>query len=232
MNSYALILAGGSGSRMQTETPKSFIKINGLFIFEYSLLAFAKNPHISHVILVVPQNFLALTKKHIQNTPCPKIHSIIAGGKNRFQSSALGISQIKEKEAFIMIHDAARPLIRQTIINKNWNALQKFEAVNTLIPLKDSIVQLGDSKEITSLNRHQFQLVQTPQSFKLSCIKKAQTKAEQDSLDSITDDFALVSHYKTGTYTSVEGEQDNFKITHPIDLKIFEFILSQKAAKT
>ncbi|NOR87396.1 MAG: NTP transferase domain-containing protein [Bacteroidales bacterium] len=217
---YALILAGGSGSRLQNPIPKVFLKINKLYILEYSLIGFSNAANIDHIILVVPQDYLQQTQDLVQTKNYTKVVWICQGGNSRFESSMIAVNAIKESEANVLIHDAARPFISETIINKCISALKNDDAVNVLTPLSDSLVQLNPPNTITTIDRSQYRQVQTPQGFRLSSIKKAQQLALKQHQQEITDDFSLVLQYKTGSTTWIEGNRLNFKITMEEDLEL------------
>jgi len=225
MKTYALILAGGSGQRMKEEIPKAFINLNGKKLIEYSIGKFSKHPGIHHIILVVPENYLSLSNSLIKTNNYSKVQLVIKGGKSRFQSSVNGINAINEEEANVLIHDAARPFLSAEIISNCIHQLNDFDALNLLSPVSDTIVKIDQEHVIGILNRESIRLAQTPQSFKLSTIKKAHQQALKEISDDITDDFNLVLKYKTGSSSWVEGNRMNFKITYPEDLEIAERLI-------
>jgi len=218
MKKYALILAGGSGKRIQRTTAKAFLTINNLLLFEYSLLQFISTKEIDAIILVVPEEYLSVSKKLIHKKKYSKVTKVLVGGASRFESSFIGLSSIEETDAQVLIHDAARPFINNTTINNCIKALDKYDAVNILSPINDSIVEIKGQHIIGVADRTKFRQVQTPQGFTLTAIKKAQNLAIRDKLENITDDFNLVLKYKTGTSTWIEGSRNNIKITYPDDI--------------
>lgn len=225
MKNYALILAGGSGQRMKEETPKAFIILHGKQLIEYSIEEFSKHPDIHHIILVVPEDYISSSNTLIKDGKYSKLQIIIKGGATRFESCKNGIEAIRESEAKVLIHDAARPFLNAEIISNSIHKLEDFDALNLLSPVSDTIVKVDDDKIIGNLNREQIRLAQTPQSFKLSCIKKTHQQALKDDLKDITDDFNLVLKYQTGSCSWVEGNRMNFKITYPEDLRMAEKLM-------
>jgi len=215
---YAIILAAGSGSRTKEFTPKAFLKIKDLFILEYSILQFITNPDIDHIILVVPKAYQALTKELIQNKKYIKVKQILSGGANRFKSSGIGLAIINEPNDRVLIHDAARPFITKTIIDDCMKALDKSDAVNTLSPISDTLVEFKDGEIIGIVNRDKLRRSQTPQGFLVSAIKEAHQMAEESNFEDITDDFNLVLKFKTGNTSWINGSRYNIKITYAEDL--------------
>jgi len=222
MKNFAVLLAGGSGKRTEKDTPKAFLKINDLYLLEYSLLEFSKSRNIDHIILVVPEEYLGLTTKIIQDKQYSKVMHIISGGNSRFESSYRGIKKIEAQEAQVLIHDTARPFVSQEIINSCIKKLQNFDAVNTLAPLSDSLVLMKDKQISQTLDRNAYRQVQTPQAFRLTSILKAHEQALINGDQDITDDYQLVLKYQTGRCSWIDGDSMNFKITYAADLNMAE----------
>ena len=218
MKNYAIILAGGSGNRMKMETPKAFIKIKEKFLIEYCIQAFSENKQIDHIILVVPGEYIKPTEEAIK-TKYTKVISVQQGGASRYESSKIGVGQVNEEQAKILIHDAARPFVTQNIINDSVSALDHFDAINPLAPISDTLVRLENNQVAGNLDRNKIRQAQTPQSFKLKTISIAHKKAEQEN-EEITDDYNLVLKYKCGSASWIEGSKLNFKVTYPDDLEL------------
>lgn len=225
MKNYALILAGGSGNRMQEETPKAFLEINQKYLIEYSILKFSEHPQIDHIILVVPKDYLKITEELVRNKKYQKVSVVKRGGKSRFESSRIAVNAIEEEQAKVLIHDAARPFLTHKIISDCLVSLEQFEALNLLSPISDTLIQLQDNQIIGNVDRTLYRQAQTPQSFQLEAIKAAHQKVLSDDVESITDDFNLVLKYNTGTHSWVEGNRMNFKITYPEDLELARLLL-------
>lgn len=224
LRNIAIILAGGLGNRMQLETPKAFVKIGGYYLMEYSIKIFQECKSIDEIILVVPNEYQTLSEELIQ-PKYNKVSKIRTGGKTRFESSNIGVYLVDEKEAKVLIHDAARPFITEDIILNSLSALEQFDAINLLSPISDTVVELRNKQIFRMLDRDLIRASQTPQSFKLSTIRLAHEMAKNTPADKITDDFGLVLKYKCGTQSWIEGDKLNFKITYPQDLIIAEKLL-------
>ena len=211
----AIILAAGQSSRLNTNTPKPFLKINGKRILDYSIKIFEN--HVDEIIIVVPHKW----EQDIQNEH-PK-HFVIIGGKTRKESSYQGLINCNKKTSKVLIHDAARPFVKNQIIIDCIDKLNEFDAVTTAIKPVDTIATIAENSINNVLIRESCRLEQTPQAFKLDCILKAHKTISTTA----TDDIYLA--YKMGVKCGiVDGCYSNFKITNDIDLSLTEIILNKK----
>lgn len=223
MKYYAIIVAGGSGNRMQTETPKQFLLLNNLPVLMHTITAFSQSIHKPQILVVLNiqqhQYWANLCKKHNFIIP----HSIIEGGSERYYSVKNALNKIDE-DGIVAIHDAVRPLISKKLIDACFEAaFASGNAVAAIHPT-DSLRQVkGNTTE--SVDRNNYYLVQTPQTFNLSLIKKAYNHPYEKSF---TDD-AGVAEYDGNYINLIEGERNNFKITYPIDLEIAEMLINKNA---
>ncbi|MCK5774874.1 MAG: 2-C-methyl-D-erythritol 4-phosphate cytidylyltransferase [Bacteroidales bacterium] len=220
LKNYALILAAGTGSRIMKSTPKAFLKLNNLYVLEYSILVFSSVKDIDHIILVVPKAFIEITKQFIRDKKYSKVIKVINGGESRFESSKIGISSISDLNAKVLIHDAARPFVSEKIIKDCLLKLQSNEAVNVMTPITDTVVRIDEDEITETVDRALYRQTQTPQGFDLNCIKEAHKQAEKHLHKEITDDFGLVLRYKTGRCDWVNGDSMNFKITYNDDFEL------------
>ncbi len=225
MKTYAIILAGGSGQRLQAEVPKAFVKIHGRTIMEHSILPFQKCDAVDGIVLVVPQNYVEACK--LWQKDYHKIISVVAGGATRYHSSMQGLAQVPRARDKVLVHDAARPFVDEASIKACIAALDRYDAVNLLSPVSNSMVSMKEGKIEHAVDRNNFRQVLTPQAFIKECLDTAHLQAVNLPLESITDDFNLVLYFNTGTSTWVQGNTNNIKITYPHDLQIAECILSK-----
>lgn len=217
---YAIIVAGGSGSRMNSDIPKQFLQLKGKPILMHTIDSFYKNKYQPNIILVLAEADIDLWKKLTAQHKFKTPHQIVCGGSQRFYSVKNGLALVKEENAIIAIHDAVRPLVSQeTISNCFNNALLNGNAI-AAVASKDSVRSLQNNKS-TALNRSEIYLVQTPQTFKCHQLKKAY----QQNFDSFfTDDASVVE--KAGFPINLErGDEFNFKITFKEDLILAEALL-------
>lgn len=222
MNRYAVIVAGGSGSRMGTETPKQFLPIGNAPILMHTIKRFFTSNELVNIILVLPMEQIdrwhQLCEKYSFSIP----HLIVPGGKNRFQSVRNGLNSIGVNEGLVAIHDGVRPFISKRIIEETFAVAEKTGNAIAAVELKDSI-RLIDKKGNKTVQREDYRIIQTPQSFKISQIRDAFHKAENDQF---TDD-ASVAEAAGYAIELVEGSYENIKITTPEDLAMAEAILKK-----
>lgn len=221
---YAIILAGGSGKRLQSSVPKAFVMVHNKSIIEHSIMPFQLSSAIHHIILVVPADYVDSCMAWIPKYS--KICKVVAGGCTRYHSSQNGLVQVPNMQDKVLIHDAARPFVDADSIAKCVDALDKYEAVNLLSPVSNSMVSMQNNRIQHAVDREAFRQVLTPQAFIKKCLHQAHQKASALPQNSITDDFDLVLHFATGSTTWVEGKSHNIKITYPHDLKIANCLLT------
>ncbi|HCT29676.1 MAG TPA: 2-C-methyl-D-erythritol 4-phosphate cytidylyltransferase [Bacteroidales bacterium] len=219
-NKVALIVAGGSGSRMGADIPKQFLLLHGLPILMHTLNVFANVPSIEEIILVLPESqidhWTFLCSKHHFETK----HKIVKGGDTRYQSVKNGLKEIRDHNSLVAIHDGVRPLITCDVIETCFDAAEKFgNAIPVLKPVESVRVQEGISSSI--IDREKILLVQTPQVFKFSIINRGY---ETPYRPTFTDD-ASVAEFIGERIHLVEGNRENIKITTPLDLKIAEALI-------
>ena len=213
MKKHAIIVAGGSGSRMKCELPKQFIELNKQPILMHTISAFFYFDNDINIVVVLPENQIEfwqeLCEKHTFYIP----HTIVKGGKERFHSVKNGIEGITE--GVVAIHDGVRPLVSKATLERCFtNAEQKGNA----IPVIDIVETLRAVRSNSSktVDRNKYKLVQTPQCFTAELIKNAYN---QDFNTSFTDDASVVETMGI-QINLVEGNRENIKITTPNDLII------------
>ncbi len=218
MKKYALIVAGGKGLRMGADLPKQFLELAGLPVLMHTIKAFRQVEDI-HINLVLPLDHMeywaTLCKFHQFSIP----HQLIEGGASRFQSVKNGLAGIP-KDALVAIHDGVRPLVSTQVINDGFlTATEKGNAI-AVVPLKDSLRKQEFEKNF-AVNRANYFLVQTPQTFHSNSIQEAYEAAADDNF---TDD-ASVLEAQNKTIHLIPGDYKNIKITTPEDLLIAEAFL-------
>ncbi|UAY50832.1 2-C-methyl-D-erythritol 4-phosphate cytidylyltransferase [Ferruginibacter albus] len=223
MKKYAVIVAGGNGSRMNAAIPKQFLLLKGKPILYYTISAFLNAYADIEIILVLPTHYFVKGVEIIRSYfPDKKMLHIITGGENRFTSVQHGLGLIKE-ESIVFVHDGVRCLLSATLIHRCYETAL---AAGTAIPVvnsKDS-VRIVEEDQNKAIDRNSVKLIQTPQTFKSSILLPAfHVKYKEQFTDEATvvEDFGV-------KVTLVEGEEQNIKITHPIDLLIAEKMLEEK----
>ena len=230
MKNIAVILAGGSGSRLGESIPKQFLKIAGKKVLEHTVDVFQNLPLIDEIVVVSNSNYVRDVEDiSIRNSFC-KLKKILIGGKERYQSSLAAINAYTE-EVNLIFHDAVRPLVNERIITDCIHALKKYNAVDVAIPTTDTIVQVNDDNEIIRIpQRTSLRNGQTPQAFKWSIIKQAYEKAMKDPDFKTTDDCGVVLKYMPEeSIFVVRGEQFNMKLTYKEDIFLMDKLFQLKS---
>lgn len=223
MKFFAIIVAGGSGIRMNTELPKQFLLLKGKPVIMHSILAFYSSPQKPEIVVVLNEQHFNLWQQLCEEHKFTLPHILVAGGKTRFESVKKALDTIRENSV-IAIHDAVRPLISTSIIAEAYKTALKVGNAVVAVPSKDSVRLLHPNGNSQSINRSEVFLVQTPQTFQSAILKKAY---EQEYVDNFTDDASVVE--RDGVQINLlEGHPDNFKITFPADLWLAEMILKEK----
>ena len=222
---YAVILASGKGERMNCGFPKQFAEIKGKTIIERSIEAFEKNENVDEIIVVSEPSTIEKTKEIVNKNNYKKVTKIVPGGAVRAESSSHGVGEVAEDDAKILIHDAARPLVTQRIINDCIIALDSCDAVNTAIKATDTIIEADNGVMKATTERSRMMQVQTPQGFRAGTIKKAHCLAKKEGFAGATDDCGIVFRYGLADIRIVEGDRTNIKITYPEDIAIAEMFV-------
>lgn len=226
MKNIAVILAGGAGIRMGENCPKQLLLIAGKRVIEYTLDVFEKHPLIHEIFIVANPGYIQDIQQIITAGSYRKITKILAGGKERHESSWTAIHAC-EDECNIILHDSVRPLVNERIITDCLKALETYNAVDVAIPTTDTVIQINENNIIQHIpQRSTLRNSQTPQAFKLTVIKKAYQKALKDPYLQTTDDCGIILKYlpEEPIYV-VPGEVINFKLTYKEDLFLLERLL-------
>jgi len=223
MKEYALIVAGGSGKRMNSHLPKQFLVIAGKPILMYTIEAFHSYSKNIDIILVLPDNQHSFWKKLCDDYDFQIRHKVVTGGHSRFQSVKNGLNAISASDSLVAIHDGVRPLIEPEIIKASYESANKYGSGIAATKLKESIREKLNDITIAR-NRENYFSVQTPQTFHTGQIKKAY---KVDERPIFTDD-ATVAECAGIPIKLVEGDFRNVKITTPDDVIIAEAMVLNK----
>jgi len=220
MNLYALIVAGGSGTRMGTDIPKQFLELAGKPVLMHSIDRFRAFDNTIGIIVVIPENQFALWESLKEKHSFTVSHTLVKGGPSRFFSVKNGLQKVDD-DAIVAIHDGVRPLVTTETIIKCFRAAAEFGNAIPVISLSDSVRMITENGNFP-VDRNSLKIVQTPQVFKARLIKKAYLR---DFSPETTDDAMLLE--KTGEMIHlVGGNRENIKITNPEDLAIAGTLIS------
>jgi len=220
MKKYAVIVAGGNGSRMKTATPKQFLLLHNKPVLFYTIEVFLKAFSDLEIILVLPPDFVEDGYIMTELSSDAARIKLTAGGKTRFESVKKGLELVKE-ESVVFVHDGVRCLVSAALIRACYEqAMEKGSAVPA-VAVTDS-VRVLTARGSQPLNRDLLRAVQTPQTFRSSILLKA---FEQPYREAFTDE-ATVAEAAGFEIHLIEGDKKNIKITLPEDLLIAENLLS------
>ena len=229
----AIVLAAGSGSRMKSKTKKQFMEIKGKPVIWYSLFEFEKS-RVDEIILVTGKEDIDYCKKEIvEKYNLKKIKNVVAGGSERYESVYNGLKEVTGN--IVLIHDGARPLINNEIIERSIEGTIKSDACVVGVPVKDTIKRANkEGYIIDTPNRSELWITQTPQSFKTDLVKMAYKKMKEElekgnTTLNITDDAMVVEEFTTNQVRFVQCDYKNIKVTTPEDIDIAELFIELDA---
>ncbi len=221
MKKYAIIVAGGAGTRMKTDLPKQFLMLGKLPVLMHTVEQFYKYSTPLEIIIVLPEYQISFWKSLCNQHKFSIKHTVVKGGKTRCHSVQNGLVLVAEN-SLVAVHDGVRPLVSKQIIAESFLIAEKTGSAITAVTLKDSI-RKTDAEKTVSRNRNEYYLVQTPQTFKSALLKKAYSSRELN--ENFTDD-ASVFEASQGAVTLIKGDYKNLKITTPEDLIIAQALLT------
>ncbi len=235
MKTVAVVLAAGSGSRMNSDIKKQYMEIGGKPLIYYSLKAFEESI-IDDIILVVSRGDVDYVSKEIvEKYHFDKVQAVVEGGLARYHSVRLGLQAAAADCDYAFIHDGARPFVDRDIIMRAFQAVKEYKACVVGMPAKDTI-KIADEKGFAAStpDRNLMWTIQTPQVFSYKTILELYQRLDRDEGDlmakgiNITDDAMVVEYYTDTKVKLVEGSYDNIKITTPEDITVAEAILDRR----
>ena len=223
MKKYAIIVAGGSGSRFGSTLPKQFALLGGAPVMMRTIRAFhAYDPH-TDIIVALPPEHISLWNDLCRQHDFSTAVTIVEGGASRYESVKNALSAIESSDGIVAVHDGARPLVTERIIADGFDTAERTGTAIPVVAVTDTIRQLDRTGSHT-VNRESLVAVQTPQVFNLRLLRDAYSTPPSPIF---TDDASVVE-YRGNDVTLFKGDVDNIKITHPNDLKIAELIIAER----
>lgn len=219
---FAIVVAGGSGTRMGADRPKQFLPLRGEPVLVHTLRRFADPAlRVAEIILVLPADQMATWQQLCQQYHVDIPHRLVSGGASRWASVKAGLAALKEhSEGLVAVHDGVRPLVTRQVVERTYSAAATHAAAAAAVMPKDS-VRLVSQHGSAAQNRSRLRLMQTPQTFELDLLRRAYAMPE---LASFTDDATVVDDLCR--VQLVEGDYRNLKITTPEDLVVAEALLA------
>ena len=224
LRNVAVVLAGGTGTRVGLSIPKQLIKVAGKPIIEHTIALLNASPLIDEIIVMMAPGHLDAVHAILRSGSYPKVIRVLEGADSRNATTQRALDALGTEECNVLLHDAVRPLLSQRVIADCIHALDEYEAVDTAIPSADTIIQVDEATGQTIddvLRRSLLRRGQTPQCFRLSVIRQAYERASRDPRFEATDDCTVVLRYLPEVPIAVvRGEDRNMKVTEPIDVYI------------
>ena len=224
LEKFALIVAGGSGSRMGSEIPKQFMELAGKPVLIHTMDAFKAAYEGIHFVIVIPESFLKKGQELIANAGFNLDQvKVVGGGKTRFHSVQNGLKWV-DNNAIVFVHDAVRCLITTDLINRSYeSALLNGSAIPSL-PVRDSIRELNSNGISIAVNRDKLRIIQTPQTFGSDLLKSS---FSHEYREEFTDEASVLEFQGINVHL-IEGEQTNIKLTFREDLEFANWMLAKK----
>lgn len=220
----AVIVAAGSSTRMGED--KMLMQLHGRPVIEHTLRAFEKSGCIDEIVVVTQGEKIPAIASIAREAGIRKLKCITEGGADRCASSWAGVQECSQHAGLIAIHDAARPLVTQEIIEQAVIAAKERGAASPAINVKDTVRQARGGRVLRTLERDELYLMQTPQVFRADLIRSALAEASRLHL-ALTDDCAAVMLLDAEVFL-VGGSEENMKLTTPADVYAAEAILDAR----
>lgn len=227
----AIILSGGVGSRMGLDIPKQYVMVNEQPVLNYCLKTFLNTEKIDALVIGVADEWIEFVKEHLANLNPTKPVYYAKSGETRQYSIYNALQVIRENgfsdNSIVIIHDGARPLVSQELINRCLDGCKDADGIMPVIPVKDTTYLSEDGKHIHSLlDRSHLWAGQAPEAFRLGKYLKVHDEMPREDLLKINGSTEIA--FKAGLNCQmVEGDPMNFKITTPEDLSNFEAIVKK-----
>ncbi len=232
MTAAGIVLAGGRGSRMQSDIPKQYMLLDGKPLLYYSLQAFEES-NVECVVLVTAEGEEEYCRRElVERFGFTKVAAIVAGGGERYASVWNGLLFLhsgKKMPEYVLIHDGARPLVTAELINRVLLQTESYGACVAGMPVKDTI-QMTDEHGVITLTprRENLWMAQTPQAFEFSLVYEAYEQVMKETQINVTDDAMVVGLYRNVPIQMVRGSYTNLKVTTPEDLLLAELLLKKR----
>ena len=219
LETWAIVVAAGSGERLGADRPKAFVRFGDRTLVAASLEVFEEHPGIDGIVVAVPAGWEERVTLLADDLGAGTIAAAVEGGASRAESVAAALDCVPDSATFVLVHDAARPLITEGLIDRVMGALAEgADGVVPALAVTDTVKQLrADGSVATTLERGTLRAVQTPQGFPVAVLRTAIASAG-DRLASATDCATLVE-WLDGRVVCVEGDTANLKVTTRIDLE-------------
>ncbi len=221
----AVIVSAGNSTRMGGIN-KQFLELREIPVLVHTLRVFDNAEHIDEIVVVTRENDIEDVKALIASYDLKKVSKVVKGGETRQISVLNGVTSTSDKTDIVAIHDGARPLVTEIVINDTLEEAAVYGAAATGVKVKDTVKQVNDNNDIVSTpDRAYLRFIQTPQIFDKSLYLDAVNTVENSK--DFTDDCMLIEAYGR-TVKFVDGDYENIKITTPEDVELAESYLKRR----
>lgn len=212
-----MIVAGGKGLRMGASIPKQFLPVNGLPVLMLTIKRFREYDGAMKIILVLPKEQHEYWNELCKNYHFTDAYAVVEGGETRFHSVRNGLAAIPDDtQGVVGIHDGVRPFPSVEVIRACYETARTAKAVIPVVPVVETVRHIVAGGKTETVDRADYRLVQTPQTFDIQLLKQAYAQPYRDCF---TDDASVVES-AGHEVTLIEGNRENIKITTPFDLRI------------
>jgi 2-C-methyl-D-erythritol 4-phosphate cytidylyltransferase len=214
---WAVLAAAGSGERLGADRPKAFVRFGDLPLLAESLKRLDDSDWVDSIVVAAPPGWEEPAILLAEELGCSKVSSCITGGATRAESVQLGLREVPEDAAVVLVHDAARPFLEEAVIERVLAALNEgWDGAVPALPIPDTVKRVEGERVAETLNREELRAVQTPQAFVASVLREALSGSEPQT--HWTDCSAAVEA-RGGRVKVVEGDPRLVKITDAADLE-------------
>lgn len=233
LRNYVVFLSGGVGSRMKTYSncPKQYIEVNGKPIFLYSLMTIEKCKDIHGIVIVADERWHGVYEEEIEQSNITKVLGFAEPGKSRQGSILSGLRKLSEiagKEDIVIIHDAARPMVSEKLLEECIMNNKNCDGIMPCIELKDTVYESYDGKNVSKLlDRRTLYAGQAPESFVFGKYYNAYLKYTEDELEKFSGSTQIATDNGMDICI-IQGEENNFKITTIEDLEHFKYMVQKR----
>jgi 2-C-methyl-D-erythritol 4-phosphate cytidylyltransferase len=211
LSTWAVLVAAGRGERLGEDRPKAFVRLGELPLLAESLRRLEESEWIDEIVVVAPEEWEEPAILLAEELGASKVSSCVTGGATRTESVRAGVAEVPEDAAVILVHDAARPLIADDVIERVIAALREgFDGAVPALPVSDTVKRARDGVVVETVPRDELVIVQTPQGFVAPVLRAA--------LDGEGSDCASLVEARGGRVKVVEGDERLLKVTTPADL--------------
>ncbi len=222
MSTWAVLAAGGRGERLDAGRPKAFARLGGRPLLAESLERLEASAWVDAIVLVAPEEWEEPAILLSEELGCGKVSSCVTGGPTRAESVRLGVAEVPDDAAAILVHDAARPLLSDEVVERVVAALgEGWDGAVPGLPVPDTVKRIEGDRVVETLDRRELVTVQTPQAFIASVLRVALAGEIAGASD-----CASLVEARGGRVTVVEGDRWLLKVTSEEDLALVESWLS------